>query len=189
METGYDILLFWVWRMVIATLALTNQLPFRHVLLHGIISDKYGRKMSKSKGNVIDPVHIIDGISFVVIYILITTISCKMGFLRLQFSQDLYDDARESLEAKDLEQNEYDLRMSALNSDYPQGFKPFGRDALRFALLSQSIKCNMTLYPNEIFLYVTLLILQLSSWVWTWHSLKTVAISPTSFGKLYVFTR
>lgn len=64
METGNDILLYWVWRMVITNLALINEFPFKHVLLHGIVSDKYGRKMSKSKGNVIDPLNVINGISF-----------------------------------------------------------------------------------------------------------------------------
>lgn len=67
METGHDILLFWIWRMAILTLALVDRFPFRHVLLHGIVTDTYGRKMSKSKGNVIDPMHIIDGISYKVI--------------------------------------------------------------------------------------------------------------------------
>lgn len=66
METGRDILLYWVWRMVIISFALTNQFPFKHVLLHGIISDKYGRKMSKSKGNVIDPLHVVNGICYLV---------------------------------------------------------------------------------------------------------------------------
>lgn len=64
METGHDILLFWVWRMVILTLALVDKFPFRHVLLHGIVTDNYGRKMSKSRGNVIDPLHIINGVSY-----------------------------------------------------------------------------------------------------------------------------
>lgn len=61
METGHDILFFWVWRMAIMNLALTDRLPFHNVLLHGIVVDHYGRKMSKSKGNVIDPLHMIEG--------------------------------------------------------------------------------------------------------------------------------
>lgn len=67
METGHDILLFWVWKMTIMTLALVNRFPFRHVLLHGIVTDNYGRKMSKSRGNVIDPLHVINGISYKVL--------------------------------------------------------------------------------------------------------------------------
>jgi valyl-tRNA synthetase len=61
METGHDILMFWVWRMVIMNLALIEKFPFRSVLLHGIVVDHYGRKMSKSRGNVIDPMHTIYG--------------------------------------------------------------------------------------------------------------------------------
>jgi len=61
METGHDILLFWVWRMAIMTMALVEKLPFRTVLLHGILIDHYGRKMSKSRGNVIDPMYVIQG--------------------------------------------------------------------------------------------------------------------------------
>jgi len=58
METGYDILFFWVARMIIMSLYKTNQVPFKQVLLHGIIRDKQHQKMSKSKGNSIDPLTI-----------------------------------------------------------------------------------------------------------------------------------
>lgn len=59
METGYDILYFWVSRMIFMGLYLTGQVPFKKVVLHGLIRDEKGQKMSKSKGNVIDPLDIV----------------------------------------------------------------------------------------------------------------------------------
>ncbi len=59
METGYDILFFWVARMVMMGLALTGEIPFRIVYLHGLVRDEKGEKMSKTKGNVIDPLLVI----------------------------------------------------------------------------------------------------------------------------------
>ena len=70
METGQDILIFWVWRMLLMGLALTEQLPFKNVLLHGIVRDHCGRKMSKSLGNVVDPNHIIQGCGYKVCHTL-----------------------------------------------------------------------------------------------------------------------
>ena len=61
METGLDILFFWVARMVMMGLQLTDTLPFTTVYLHAMVRDKYGRKMSKSLGNVIDPLEVING--------------------------------------------------------------------------------------------------------------------------------
>jgi len=61
LETGHDILFFWVARMVMMSLGLTNKLPFHTVYLHAMVRDKHGSKMSKSKGNVIDPLQVIDG--------------------------------------------------------------------------------------------------------------------------------
>lgn len=61
LETGQDILFFWVARMVMMGIHLTGQLPFKTVYLHSMVRDKYGRKMSKSLGNVIDPLEVING--------------------------------------------------------------------------------------------------------------------------------
>ncbi|KAF1331961.1 Valyl-trna synthetase, partial [Globisporangium splendens] len=63
METGSDILFFWVARMAMLCEEFSGEIPFRKVLLHPMVRDKAGRKMSKSLGNVIDPLHVIDGIS------------------------------------------------------------------------------------------------------------------------------
>jgi valyl-tRNA synthetase len=60
METGYDIIFFWVARMIMLGLHLTDAAPFRKVYLHGLVKDPYGKRMSKTKGNVVDPLEAID---------------------------------------------------------------------------------------------------------------------------------
>ncbi len=61
METGYDILFFWVARMIMTSLMFTNDIPFHTVYLHGLVRDDQGRKMSKTTGNVVDPIALLDG--------------------------------------------------------------------------------------------------------------------------------
>jgi len=63
LETGHDILFFWVARMVMMSLEMTDKLPFHTVFLHPMVRDEEGGKMSKSKGNVIDPLEVIDSCS------------------------------------------------------------------------------------------------------------------------------
>ena len=60
METGYDILFFWVARMIMMGLEFTGQVPFHTVYLHGLVRDEIGRKISKTTGNVIDPLVLMD---------------------------------------------------------------------------------------------------------------------------------
>lgn len=108
LETGHDILFFWVAKMVMLGFELLGKLPFSEVYLHAMIRDKYGRKMSKSLGNVIDPLDVINGIQLEDLH------------------KQLYDgnlDAREVEKAK-----------QGQKADFPQGIPECGTDALRFAL-------------------------------------------------------
>jgi len=109
LETGNDILFFWVARMVMFGLELTDQLPFKDVFLHTIVRDKYGDKMSKSKGNVIDPIWVAEG--------------------------QTLDKLHENLSKGTL--NEVDLKRAqdVQAREYPNGLAPCGSDGLRFALL------------------------------------------------------
>ncbi|KAJ8392935.1 hypothetical protein AAFF_G00071390 [Aldrovandia affinis] len=108
LETGHDILFFWVARMVMLGLKLTGKLPFKEVYLHAVVRDAHGRKMSKSLGNVIDPLDVITGIS--------------LEGLHAQ----LKDSNLDPVEAEKARQGQ--------KSDYPSGIPECGTDALRFAL-------------------------------------------------------
>lgn len=110
LETGYDIIFFWVARMVMLGLQLTDKLPFTEVFLHSIVRDAHGRKMSKSLGNVIDPVAVIKGITLE------------------QLHATLMDG---NLDAKEIEK-----AKAGQKADFPQGIPQCGTDALRFALCS-----------------------------------------------------
>ncbi|XP_030644740.1 valine--tRNA ligase, mitochondrial [Chanos chanos] len=108
LETGSDLIFFWVARMVMLGTELTGQLPFKQVLLHSLVRDKHGRKMSKSLGNVIDPLDVISGVSLE----------------RLQ----------EKVKEGNLDPRETAVAMEAQRKDFPQGIPECGTDALRFAL-------------------------------------------------------
>ncbi|VDP12820.1 unnamed protein product, partial [Soboliphyme baturini] len=108
LETGYDILFFWVARMVFFGQKLTGQLPFKEVYLHSVVRDAHGRKMSKSLGNVIDPLDVIRGTSLLELF-------NKLGF-------------------GNLDANEIARAEKGLRHDYPDGIPECGTDALRFAL-------------------------------------------------------
>lgn len=110
METGYDILFFWVARMVFMGQKLTGKLPFHTVYLHSMVRDKYGRKMSKSLGNVVDPLEIIAGCSL--------------------------KDLLAKLESGNLPAKEIEKAKKGQSADFPNGIPECGADALRFGLLA-----------------------------------------------------
>uniref|UniRef100_A0AAZ3PBK5 Valine--tRNA ligase, mitochondrial n=1 Tax=Oncorhynchus tshawytscha TaxID=74940 RepID=A0AAZ3PBK5_ONCTS len=108
LETGSDLIFFWVARMVMLGTELTGQLPFKQVLLHSLVRDKHGRKMSKSLGNVIDPLDVISGISLEV-------------------------HTRSDLSTPD---SCLSVPYGVQRKDFPKGIPECGTDALRFALCS-----------------------------------------------------
>ena len=108
--TGFDIIFFWVARMIMMGKKFLEDVPFEKIYVHGLVKDSYGNKMSKSKGNIIDPIDLIDGISL----------------------NDLINKR-----ASDLMQPEMSEKIiKNTKKEYPQGIDSYGTDALRFTFAS-----------------------------------------------------
>lgn len=108
LETGWDILFFWVSRMILLGLKLTGSVPFKEVFCHSLVRDAQGRKMSKSLGNVIDPLDVINGIQL--------------------------EDLHAKLLLGNLDPREIEKAKIGQTESYPNGIPQCGTDAMRFAL-------------------------------------------------------
>ncbi|KAH3900886.1 valine--tRNA ligase SCDLUD_002345 [Saccharomycodes ludwigii] len=108
LETGWDILFFWVVRMILLGIKLTGSVPFKEVFCHSLVRDAQGRKMSKSLGNVIDPLDVINGIKL--------------------------EDLHAKLLNGNLDPREIEKAKIGQKQSYPNGVPQCGTDALRFAL-------------------------------------------------------
>ncbi|WP_386082102.1 valine--tRNA ligase [Vreelandella sp. F11] len=110
--TGFDIIFFWVARMIMMTLKFTKQVPFKTVYVHGLVRDGQGQKMSKSKGNVLDPIDLIDGITL--------------------------EELLEKRTGNMMQPKQAKAIAKATKDEFKDGIEAHGTDALRFTFLSQA---------------------------------------------------